>query len=820
MTKDSLIGFLLGIPLLLSASVVYDCSYEPGSLQYEVKDGWDFIQVKGLDVTEEIGKPMIPLDYIHLLIPQGQEAESINVTINSSSTIEGTYRIKPFSPDKDSSEIDLSVYNSNEPYPGIRALIVKTGSFSSNRIVDIKVYPVDYSPESGKIVLYTDLTIELFYGPSMRTSVKPLYRTPYGEHIIQKSLTSIVDNAHDILSYSYKPFTRDNLPQGKSNPSYPPYIVITADSLMDAFRPLIHWITKKGIQAEVVSIDTILKNYSYDPVSSIDDSAGAIRGFLLDAYENGTQWVLLGGDEGIIPVRYGTSENNDSTVPEQTPADLYYSDLDGDWDVDGDDLYGEPVDDAVGIYPYPELFIGRLPCNKRDEISNWIEKVLSYEKNPGNGNYDYLTRVFWTAADKDGSTNMRDFPKYIIENGSYPFYFEHDTTMLEDSAGTYPRGSEVVSQMNNHYGWFNHYGHGAPDQLTVSAPGNNWGGPDRDYLVSLDSCDKFHYDAYGYCRVEPGNGLDSLKNKDFYGIMYLASCYQGAYDEEHFGLFDNYCGPSMAEAFTLLPERGGVAFLGYTRYAKALPSEVLHLFFLEALFDDSLMNIGVTEAISKARVFPHSIHLSHTLFGDPLMPIWTDLPSHLNVNFVDSILPDLTDFEIQVTAYYIDVKDAAKPLKDAYVCLWKDDEVYTTGFTEEDGKVTLPINPETEGKMHLTVTKENFIPYEDTVIVSYNASAVEDFIKSPPFCKTKSILSVGEVLFEFYIPETDKVKIDIYDPTGRRVKRLLDKKMSAGTHQVSWNYEIPNEKYIRNGIYFYQFQYKNQILKGKFLILR
>ena len=86
--KNLIIGLLLGVPLLVTASIRYDFHYDPGSLQFGKKNGWDFIRVKGLDVTEDVAKPMIPVDYIHLLIPQGQEACSINVTINSSLTIE------------------------------------------------------------------------------------------------------------------------------------------------------------------------------------------------------------------------------------------------------------------------------------------------------------------------------------------------------------------------------------------------------------------------------------------------------------------------------------------------------------------------------------------------------------------------------------------------------------------------------------------------------------------------------------------------------------------------------------------------------------
>jgi hypothetical protein len=801
---------VLFLSVQIFASVQYNCHYDESSLRFSIKKGWDQVSIKGGGFTKDEGEPILPIDFIHLIIPQGHSAESISVKVNHKKVINGSFKIKSFLDNVDSIVNDSNFYLSNEPYPGNRAKIVRTGFFNGNNIVYVKVYPLDYYPKSGEIILFEDFTIEIFHRPLLKPKVRQFHKSPYSKYLTDKTLRSLVDNDSEIPVYSYKSYYEDYKNQGKSFFTYPEYLVITTDSLINEFEPLTFWITKKGIKAEIVSVDSIIKNYDYIPIFEIFDDAGIIRSYLRGAYENGTQWVLLGGDEEIIPVRYGTSENNDTTVPQESPpSDLYYSSLDGNWNVDGDELYGEPIDDSVDIYP--ELYVGRLPCNKKEEVENWINKVLSYEKNPGNGNFDYLNRIFWTAADE-----MRDFPDYIIENGSYPSYFEHDTSMLEDSFGYSPTGSEVIDQMNNNYGWFNHYGHGAPDQLTVSALHYNEAGPDRDFIVSLDSCDVYFENINpNACRVEVGNGLDSLSNKDYYGIMYLASCYQGMYDHEHYGgLFEVYCGPSMAEAFTMLPERGGPAFLGYTRYAKDIPSEVLHLNFLETLYEDSLLPIGVTEAISKTKVFPHFIHLSHTLFGCPLMSVWTNLPSYFNVTFDDSIPPDSNYFQVIVE------KLSGPTIKDAYVCLWKGDEVYQRGFTGVDGKLILPIEPETEGEMFITVTRENFIPFEDTVYVSINANIVDDLSKSPPFCKTKSILSMKKVLFEFYIPETDIVKLDIFDITGRKVKNLLDKRITEGNHSLYWNQINSSEKEYTGGIYFYRFKYKEYIIKGKFISIK
>lgn len=39
-------------------------------------------------------------------------------------------------------------------------------------------------------------------------------------------------------------------------------------------------------------------------ISGINDDAGKLRQFLSDAYQNGCEYVLLGGDINILPIRY------------------------------------------------------------------------------------------------------------------------------------------------------------------------------------------------------------------------------------------------------------------------------------------------------------------------------------------------------------------------------------------------------------------------------------------------------------------------------------------------------------------------------------
>lgn len=484
------------------------------------------------------------------------------------------------------------------------------------------------------------------------------------------------------------------------------YVIITNQTLEEAFEPVADYITRKGFVAKIYTVSSILENYSCDFVSNICDSAGAIRGFLTDKYEEGAQWVLLGGDENIVPVRYGAvSFRIQNPVIDLVPSDLYYSDLDGNWNRDGDDYYGEPYHDSIDVEP--ELYVGRIPCENAVDVENWFEKLVSYE-NPVHKNY--FTRFFWAAADQ-----MRFYPDSIVSGVTIPSRISNDLTMVENDDGHLPKGSDVINKMNEHFGFFTFFGHGSPDVLTVSAPGDNNPSVNRDFLTSLDSTDVHLVNQGGHCRVENGNGLDSLTNKDYYGIMAIYSCYHAAYDFKNFDhkYWNMCCGPSIMEAFILPPDKGGPTYIGFTRGAGFTSNRTLHNCLLDKLFNENITRIGATLALTKNEIYPYqTLYHGYSLFGCPLMRVWTEIPESMNVNH-DTLTPTGPDnMTITVTEY-----DGVTGISDAYVCLWKGNEVYERGYTGEDGTIDMEINPTSGGKMSLTVTKENMLPYAGEIKV-------------------------------------------------------------------------------------------------------
>jgi hypothetical protein len=99
------------------------------------------------------------------------------------------------------------------------------------------------------------------------------------------------------------------------------------------------------------------------------------------------------------------------------------------------------------------------------------------------------------------------------------------------------------------------------------------------------------------------------------------------------------------------------------------------------------------------------------LLGEPSMPLWTDTPKDFDVSHLSTLPTGTSYFTVHVEEV------GGGNVQNAYVCLWKDDEVYLTGNTNVNGDITFNPSPSTTGTMFVTVTQQNFIPYEGSANV-------------------------------------------------------------------------------------------------------
>lgn len=173
-------------------------------------------------------------------------------------------------------------------------------------------------------------------------------------------------------TYSVEPFMEST---GSESSSELDYLIVTSAALKDAFTPLKNWKTKKGVKTEIITVEEINTNYA-EFVTAQERIKNCIYDYYLD---KGIKWVLLGGDVNIVPaqpcyVRYG---NEFATVV----SDLYYATFDGvfNWNADGDSRYGE-AEDRMNLYP--NVYLSRLPLDDSEQVSEYVNKLLLYEKSP------------------------------------------------------------------------------------------------------------------------------------------------------------------------------------------------------------------------------------------------------------------------------------------------------------------------------------------------------------------------------------------------------------------------------------------------------
>lgn len=645
--------FLLNTTLLLSAmplsaQVQHSLSFNLAEFSFSNDTigvtPYSKVGYQGLYGGGNVAAPELPIKYVTFAVPT--LCHDITVTaITSGETITTLslplYPVQEPKSVNDTTETytlpDETIYNTDEFYPQNIASVVDEGYFDGNKhMVTVAVYPSQYNPVTGNLKSFStiNLTVNYSSGLSDNPALVPISRNLDAPEIIS-TIKSIVANPSQVEQFATHTGSIMPLSTYSAEDSLPgyEYCIITSRELAPAFKRLVHFKRQKGIDAGIVCMEDILESSLYqdgDLKSSINDDAGKLRQYLKDAWQyHNTKYVLLGGKPPHVPIRYGHVYNNSNYNDDKIPTDLYFSDFNGDWDVDGDYYYGE-WQDKVDFNP--ELYVGRLLCKNQEEINNYINKLLIYELNPGNGDYSYLTKSF--------TYYSFDIKDYMLENDSAIYYKIENTTdsMFYNNKlfqnKTYPKGADVINILNqNPVGIFFPNGHGNPGSITIIDNNYTNSGAGSSVRYGITPIDN-PIDPCGMTD-EVNNGWDCLNNKYYPNIIYTISCTNIPYDIYTNDNNRTYDIPmNLGESFTLGKDYGGVAYLGNTRNGYLPYSFELQQLFLD-LINMGMYNIGILEAISKYKYLNYRyVRFSHNLLGDPEFMIWTNIISKYNQIYI------------------------------------------------------------------------------------------------------------------------------------------------------------------------------------------
>jgi len=232
-------------------------------------------------------------------------------------------------------------------------------------ILYLWIFPIHYIPQKGEIKYCTQINLTI---KCREEEIDSLYRDlPLDQELVK----SLVINPTIIHSYPSVEFLKDNTFE---------YIIITNSKYKNIFNKLALY-KSDYISTRIITLDTIYKNHTGR------DNQEKIRNFIKYAYlEWNTTYFLLGGDNEIIPHRglWGDCRNYGGTRYNTTdiPSDYYYAALDGSWDNDNDNIFGEDIHygkNGEEADFEPEIYIGRAPVNSTTEAEIFVNKVIRYE---------------------------------------------------------------------------------------------------------------------------------------------------------------------------------------------------------------------------------------------------------------------------------------------------------------------------------------------------------------------------------------------------------------------------------------------------------
>ncbi len=360
------------------------------------------------------------------------------------------------------------------------------------------------------------------------------------------------------------------------------YLIVTPARLAPGFEQLVHWKTRKGLWTELVPIETVLAR------SPGRDRAEQLRNFICRWHDSlGTSRVLLAGDTAAVPTRMAATPGN---LTELSPCDMYFSDLDRDWDANGNGRFGEEAD---SVDMYADVDVGRVVVSDTAQARAVVGKWLEFELGPEPG---YLRRLLMA-----GDSLSLTLP----------------TGWLVGRLSSPPARQELPESLNSGYQFVSHVGHSDGTMLLVGTQ------------VVLDLADVYN-----------------LQNRSRLNVFLTVGSQAGAVDRPSIGTA-LLAQPDAGSIAVLANSRAG--WLGRSEMLSHL--FLARFFATDTLYEigrnfscarNSYVPLARTD-----RYWRQTLYVWH-LLGEPNLPCWKDTARTFDVTHPVVLDTGLQDFPVEV----------------------------------------------------------------------------------------------------------------------------------------------------------------------------
>ena len=577
-----------------------------------VKDGFTRLTTPEKGSTTENGMPELPVFTSYFQMDAGISYD-VTYSIVSSHVIEDMeiypYQGEPVIGVEKPFLKNMNFYNSNTNYPEIKLTVSEPMIMRDIEVGLISLTPYDYNAITKSLTVYDEVEINIVESGEreMTTSLPP-------------KRSKIFEPFYEDLIVDYEPLSS----RDEYQPAAIMYICGGASSSHPYVEELVKWRRKQGYIVYLIS------------ESEAGTSANSIKSFLqnvLTDFDDPPEIVgLIGDTSGSYSIPHFTYSGG--------ATDVEYSYLSG--------------NDFL-----PEIFIGRISVNSSSDISNIINKTLTYEKAVHHGNW-WFERAALVGDPTDSGVSTITTMKYIqniMENHG-----------MNDIRTCYDCNSE-----------------------------DNW--------VENQFDDGILYYNYRGFYGSSGIGQSGLNSGMYTPFAASLTCGTGDYN-----------GTSESERFiregSLSDPQGAVASVGVsTLETHTAYNNIVHMGIYDGIFSKGMYHAGAALANGKISLYttyptnPNSAVSKFSswpnLMGDPALHLWRDIPHDFVIDAPASLPAGVQSLD--VTIY----DENGDEVEDARVTLVLGDEYFTT-YTDPLGDATITWSSNNAANASIAVFKNGF----------------------------------------------------------------------------------------------------------------
>ena len=497
----------------------------------------------------------------------------------------------------------------------------------------------------------------------------------------------------------YAPDPEGRTTEGNRIEDAPAALVITSDALSAAWSRYVGLRSVLWAKTDVVTVETITAS---QPGA---DAAEKLRGYLRERYtDDGVAYVLMAGDAAEVPFR---RVDNAITIPggetytSNAPSQLYFANVEVDWDADGDGVGGERGDDFdLEEARQTQIAVGRVPTDRVDEVEAYTAKMLRYvTAEQGRVTHPLLLSDVAATVPILGAIDAAEGIEVTYE-AFFPPEFKSHVRKIYATAGAADKygGEEFTKEgtkaaLEEGYALVLHNGHGSHGYLTDRL--------NTDWVNALEN------------ELPP--------------VFLSCACLTGNYaDVAKYPTCDRWVEQTpdqdSAGERLILNTTGAVAYVGNVQVGLGMlgGAQFLHA-MMEGLFVDGLDRIGDTFNRGHARMrsiewsvssLPSVMtdesewwtHHGVILLGDPSLRIWTAPRPRLTLEAPATYGPGFNEL-------WVTVRDEGdQPAAGVTVRLFKADDLYLEQTTGEDGRARFAFVPYGPGELLLGATSPTDTP--------------------------------------------------------------------------------------------------------------